>query len=494
MAVDAAKRNGLTVGKWLERAIDENVGTLPPETDPPLVSAELLASAREQIVEDNVDLIAEFDNPEGQDQQADPTSEPASIESDSLEEAGSVEFEAEEAEPEQAEQQQLPLLSPAFKKRKRRVPNVSPMLIAAESRRTPGNLLRIIGGLVLVTLIGGTYWVIDQNTKNKLAAETDAVAGRSAATSNAAKPATTNNGGDGGQTQSQQSATPTQSATLTPLQRLTALATSGNARAQHDLGLKYLEGKGVPRDPKQGALWLEKSANSDMPNAQYHIGLLYQKGEGVSADLKQTYQWFLKAGRNGHVRAQHSLGTLYLEGKGTKRDYAEATRWFTRASKAGLAEAHYSLGTIHENGLGVDTDQRKAAAYYRRALAAGSARAAGKLTRLEPALKELSAAVDTTLLEKVVTRSDPENSQRPAKERTLSAVGIKQLQQLLKKLDLEPGPADGVLGNKTKEAIRLYQRFAGLPVDGKPTFDLLLDLRQVVDAMSADKPAGVGGR
>jgi peptidoglycan hydrolase-like protein with peptidoglycan-binding domain len=109
-------------------------------------------------------------------------------------------------------------------------------------------------------------------------------------------------------------------------------------------------------------------------------------------------------------------------------------------------------------------------------------------------LKELSAAVDTTLLEKVVTRSDPENSQRPAKERTLSAVGIKQLQQLLKKLDLEPGPADGVLGNKTKEAIRLYQRFAGLPVDGKPTFDLLLDLRQVVDAMSADKPAGVGGR
>jgi hypothetical protein len=284
---------------------------------------------------------------------------------------------------------------------------------------------------------------------------------------------------------------------MTPLERLTALANSGNGRAQQDLGLMFLEGNGVPRDPGLAAGWLEKSANSGMPNAQYQLAILYQRGLGVSSDMKNAHQWFLQAARQGHVRAQYNLATLYLEGKGTKRDYEEAALWFSRAGRAGLAEAHYSLGTIHEDGLGVERDPRKAADYYRRALAAGSARAAGKLTRLEPALKELSAAADAATLEADVVPADGDGPPPPAKDRALSAVGIQKLQRLLKKLDIEPGPADGVLGEKTMEAIRLYQRFAGLPVDGKPSLALLLDLRQVVGAMSSEipeAPVPVGSR
>jgi len=83
---------------------------------------------------------------------------------------------------------------------------------------------------------------------------------------------------------------------------------------------------------------------------------------------------------------------------------------------------------------------------------------------------------------------DPVRKQTPAKNRTLSGAGIKKLQTLLDRLDLEPGPQDGLLGDRTIEAIKLYQRFAGLPVDGKPTLDLLLDLRQGAGAMSAENP------
>ena len=460
MASDAAARSGIPVGEWLERAIDNNVGGLPPEKNDPLVSADLLIAAREQVTEGE---IGEPDATEGGDQAADPT-------------------------PNEAGEPQLPNLSTSPKERPRRVPNVSPTLIAALPRRTPSNLPRVIGGLFFVALVVGGFWLVDQNTKNKLAAETDAVAGRSATTSSLTDTGVTDNG-DGNQGQSQQNAAPAQSVVLTPLQKLTASANSGNARAQHDLGLMYIQGNGVAKDPKLGAQWLETSANTGMPKAQYHIGLLYQKGLGVSSNTKTAYRWYQKAARQGHVRAQYNLGTLYAEGKGTKRDYEEAARWFTRASKEGLAEAHYSLGMIHENGLGVERDQRKATAYYRSALAAGSAHAAGKLTRLEPALKELSTSADMALLEADVTTAGRGAQQTPTKNRTLSAAGIKNLQRLLKKLDLEPGPQDGLLGDKTTEAIRLYQRFAGLPVDGKATLELLLDLRQVVDAMSADRPA-----
>ena len=461
MASDAAARSGISVSEWLERAIDNNVGILPPEKDIPLVSPILLDSARGQVTEAGIGKPRAGGDA---DKAVNPTPQTGMAQ--------------------EAVQPLLPLLSTNPKKRPRQVPNVSPTLIAALPRRTPGNLPRILAGLLVVVLIAGGYWLVDQNTKNKMSAETDALAGRSAT---APSTANTEVAGSGNQELDRQGDTSEQSVILTPLQKLTTLASSGNARAQHDLGLKYIEGNGVARDTKLGAGWLEKSANSGMPNAQYHIGALYQKGRGVSSSMESAFQWYLKAARQGHVEAQYSLGTLYVEGKGTKRNYEEAERWFTRASTAGFAEAHYSLGMIHENGWGVERDQRRAAGYYRSALAAGSARAAGKLTRLEPALKELSASNNTALLETDVTPAGPDAQQTPGKKRSLTIAGIKNLQGLLRKLDLEPGPADGVLGAKTVEAIRLYQRFAGLPVDGKATPDLLLDLRQVVGAMSAEK-------
>ena len=502
MAAEAAERSGLAVGEWLENTIDSNVGVLLPEEDTPLVPAELLESVRDQGAKAPIEKPeeSEIDKPKQSE-----AIEPDDIEAPEPEEPNEPKEAKESDEPESINQtadldpeaalsdddrqQPLPLLTMDSKDRKRQVPNVSPMLIAALPRQRFANLPRILGGLAIIALFAGAYWLIDENTINKMLAETDAVAGRSAMTSdekgNGAE--TADEGSNQGQSQQNGEAGP--STTLSPLQKLTALANSGNAEAQQELGLRFVQGNGVVRDAKHGAEWLEKSANGGMPSAQFEIGILYQKGLGVSTNNTDAFKWFLKSARQGHVRAQFILGTLYADGKGTKQDYEEATRWITRASRAGLTEAHYSLGQLHEDGLGVERNQRKTASYYRSALAASSARAAGKLTRLEPALRELSAAAEVALLETDVTPSTGDASRTPAKDRKLSSVGIRKLQQLLKKLDLEPGPADGVLGDKTKEAIRLYQRFAGLPVDGKPTLELLLDLRQVVGAMSAEKPA-----
>jgi localization factor PodJL len=272
----------------------------------------------------------------------------------------------------------------------------------------------------------------------------------------------------------------------TPIQKLAEAAKNGDIRAQHDLGLIYVQGNGVPKDPKKGAILLEQSAGAGLPKAQYHVGVLYEKGLGVPRNVQTAFLWYQRAAMQGHVRAQHNLGTFYAEGKGTAQNYAEAARWFSRASRGGLAESHYSLGMIHEHGLGVEKDDRKAAAFYRSALAAGSAQAAAKLARIEPALKETSKQVEETLAARVATTEN--DSAAAAKGRTLSPAGIVDLQRLLARLDLAPGPPNGVLGEQTVEAIKLYQRFAGLPVDGKPSVELLRDLRQVVGAMDTDSP------
>ena len=56
----------------------------------------------------------------------------------------------------------------------------------------------------------------------------------------------------------------------------------------------------------------------------------------------------------------------------------------------------------------------------------------------------------------------------------------KEIQTLLGRLGFDPGPADGTIGEKTRDAIRSYQKELSLPVDGEPSDDLLQHLRKII--------------
>ncbi len=66
---------------------------------------------------------------------------------------------------------------------------------------------------------------------------------------------------------------------------------------------------------------------------------------------------------------------------------------------------------------------------------------------------------------------------READNRRLSREQILELQQRLVALGFDLGEADGVLGSRTKAAIRTYQKSAGLPADGYPSVTLLEQLQ-----------------
>jgi membrane-bound lytic murein transglycosylase B len=53
-----------------------------------------------------------------------------------------------------------------------------------------------------------------------------------------------------------------------------------------------------------------------------------------------------------------------------------------------------------------------------------------------------------------------------------------ELQQRLQQRNYDVGEADGVIGKRTREAIRAYQRSKGMPADGFATLPLLESLRQ----------------
>ena len=62
-------------------------------------------------------------------------------------------------------------------------------------------------------------------------------------------------------------------------------------------------------------------------------------------------------------------------------------------------------------------------------------------------------------------------------ERALSRKEITELQQRLLSNGADPGKADGILGSKTREAVRTYQHKNGLITDGYASYVLLSTLR-----------------
>ena len=81
--------------------------------------------------------------------------------------------------------------------------------------------------------------------------------------------------------------------TLSPEQKAMYLriAEQGNAKAQYNLGKRYEDGDGFPRDYAKAVKWYRKSAEQDNAQAQGKLGNMYSAGKGVPQDDKQAYIW-----------------------------------------------------------------------------------------------------------------------------------------------------------------------------------------------------------
>jgi membrane-bound lytic murein transglycosylase B len=70
---------------------------------------------------------------------------------------------------------------------------------------------------------------------------------------------------------------------------------------------------------------------------------------------------------------------------------------------------------------------------------------------------------------------------RPAQEVALSRAQVVEMQGLLGRIGLDAGEPDGVVGTKTRQAVKSFQQLANLPADGYPSVTVLERLRATVD-------------
>jgi TPR repeat protein len=116
-------------------------------------------------------------------------------------------------------------------------------------------------------------------------------------------------------------------------------ANDGEVLAQHELGVRYLTGKGFSPDTVKAAYWIQKAAEQNLIPARYNLGILSYNGWGVPWNPFESYRDFVYCANQNMVEAQYVLGQFLTDGLVVPRNNAEAYRWVKKAADAAYEPA-----------------------------------------------------------------------------------------------------------------------------------------------------------
>ncbi|MBN9488908.1 MAG: COX15/CtaA family protein [Alphaproteobacteria bacterium] len=319
-------------------------------------------------------------------------------------------------------------------------------------------------------------------------------------------------------------ATPTGDPAAWPIEQLRAQAEAHNLLAMAELSRRLILGVGVAKDPQAGAGWMLRAAELGSPEAAFNVGVMYESGFVVERSSTRAADWYRRASDKGLPVAEHNLALMLREGKGVARDGGEAVRLLLAAAHQGMTASMFALGDIYEQGDAAPKDNATAVAWYGMAeqferrshdnketpLAKNAARRSENLRRVMTPV-ELQRAQDMGQREikQIVEATSPQrpgqlpspalpsaSSSAPSAPtgQTLSSTSnapevawpndkveqVRAIQQALLDLKLLKDKPDGALGPMTRNAIKNFQKNAGITETGEPSRDLYLALKQAL--------------
>ena len=274
---------------------------------------------------------------------------------------------------------------------------------------------------------------------------------------------------------------------------LKAAVQNSDPAAMFEVARRYTDGNGVEKNLEEAAIWYARSAGLGFAPAQYVIGNFNEKGLGVEADAAQAATWYELAAKGGNIVAMHNLAVLRATPNAitAQPDLAEAFKWFSKAAEYGVRDSQVNAGIFYTKGVGTEVDLIQAYKWFAIAAKAGDGDAASKRDVIADALRpdqleQAKALVENWQpleVEKIANEVDvPENwknSQVAVSSAPINAEMIAKTQFLLGKLGYDAGPADGLMGSKTRTAIAQFQEKVGLQPSGEISDELMKALEAV---------------
>ncbi|MET3578321.1 localization factor PodJL [Mesorhizobium robiniae] len=246
-------------------------------------------------------------------------------------------------------------------------------------------------------------------------------------------------------------------------------AADSDAKALFEIGSRYAESRGVKQDMAAAAKWYERSAELGFAPAEYRIGNFYEKGIGVARDIKKAKTWYQLAAEQGNASAMHNLAVLFAMAADGVTDNDSAAHWFQAAADLGVKDSQFNLGILAAKGVGMKQNLEESYKWFALVAKTGDKDAAAKRDEIAKALRpdQLERARGATELWKAkpldpaANSADIPESWQDGTPQTTASVDMKKavqnIQRILNKNGYEAGNADGVMGQKTKDAIMAFQ-------------------------------------
>ena len=116
-------------------------------------------------------------------------------------------------------------------------------------------------------------------------------------------------------------------------------AEAGDAESQYQIGLKYIYGTDVPKDPAAASEWFSRSADQGYLPAKRELGILLASGEAGTVDLPRAIGYLSEAADQLDPSALYHLGLMYEIGTGVEKDLQKAVRFLAYAAEMGFPGA-----------------------------------------------------------------------------------------------------------------------------------------------------------
>ncbi|MBI2620430.1 MAG: sel1 repeat family protein [Ignavibacteriales bacterium] len=128
-------------------------------------------------------------------------------------------------------------------------------------------------------------------------------------------------------------------------------ANKGEPAAQHELGIRYLQGRGFETDTVKAAFWMQRAADNDFDFAHYNLGIFSMNGWGVPWNPFAAYRHFQNASRKGLPDADFVLGLLLTENLVLPQDWNKAYEYVKKSADAGFDPARKALVEFERRGI-----------------------------------------------------------------------------------------------------------------------------------------------
>jgi len=133
------------------------------------------------------------------------------------------------------------------------------------------------------------------------------------------------------------------------------------------LGLRLLDGDGLPKSVAEGLGWLKKSAELGNPFAMERLAEYHLDENNAPNSSPEGERWLRSAVECGHRFAMFNLGSRLITGDGLAPDPEQGEQLLRGAAKQGSQIAMIKLGTYLLCGWGLKHDHEEGLCWLRRA-------------------------------------------------------------------------------------------------------------------------------